>query len=74
MILARLLIVALSCTAFLTTTAFTTSTAYLTTGLRTTSLKMASLYDFKLKDMAGVEQSLSKYRGKVVLLENVASL
>ena len=35
---------------------------------------MTSLYDFKLKDMAGVEQSLSKYSGKVVLLENVASL
>ena len=38
------------------------------------SLKMASLYDFKLKDMTGVEQSMSKYRGNVVLVENVASL
>lgn len=35
---------------------------------------MASLHDFKLKDLAGVENSLSKYSGKVVLLENVASL
>ena len=39
------------------------------------ALKMAgSLHDFKLKDMKGVETDLGKYRGKVVLLENVASL
>ena len=33
-----------------------------------------SLYDYKLKDMNGIEQSLGKYSGKVVLIENVASL
>lgn len=35
---------------------------------------MASLHDFRLKDLHGQEVSLSKYAGKVVLLENVASL
>ena len=49
------------------------SLVVLTTSWRAT-MSMTSLYDFKLKDMAGVEQSLSKYSGKVVLLENVASL
>jgi Glutathione peroxidase len=59
-IFVRLLVVTIFCSTILTVTALT--------------LKMASLYDFKLKDMAGVEQSLSKYHGKIVLLENVASL
>jgi len=44
-------------------------------GFSASALKMAgSLHDFKLKDMKGVETDLGKYRGKVVLLENVASL
>lgn len=44
-------------------------------GFTSSALKMATnLHSFKLKDLTGVEQNLSKYAGKVVLLENVASL
>ena len=35
--------------------------------------KMNSVHDFTLKDIDGKDTSLSKYRGKVVLLVNVAS-
>jgi len=38
------------------------------------SLKMASLYDFTLKDMTGADVSFAKYKNKPVLLLNVASL
>lgn len=34
---------------------------------------MASVYDFRLKDIDGNDTSLEKYRGKVLLLVNVAS-
>lgn len=33
-----------------------------------------SIYDFTAVNLKGVEVSLSKYKGKVVLIENVASL
>lgn len=33
-----------------------------------------SIYDFTAKNLKGDEVSLSKYKGKVVLIENVASL
>jgi len=33
-----------------------------------------TLYDFKVKNLKGEEVNLSKYKGKVVLIENVASL
>jgi len=36
--------------------------------------KMASAYDFKLPLAGGGEKSLGDYKGKVVLIENVASL
>lgn len=32
-----------------------------------------SIYDFKMKDIRGQEKSLSDYKGKVVLIVNVAS-
>src|SRR6185436_10669707 len=35
--------------------------------------KMNSVYSFTLKDIDGKDVSLSKYRGKVLLLVNVAS-
>lgn len=38
------------------------------------SLKMASLYDFTLKDMTGADVSFAKYKNKPTLLLNVASL
>jgi glutathione peroxidase len=34
---------------------------------------MASIYDFKMKDIKGQERSLSDFRGQVLLLVNVAS-
>ena len=34
---------------------------------------MASVYDFKVKDIRGREKSLADYKGKVVLIVNVAS-
>lgn len=33
-----------------------------------------SFYDFKAVNLKGEEVSFSKYKGKVVLIENVASL
>jgi glutathione peroxidase-family protein len=33
-----------------------------------------TLYDFSLKTLAGVEFDVSALRGKVVLIENVASM
>ena len=39
------------------------------------SRKMSqSFYDFKAVNLKGEEVSFSKYKGKVVLIENVASL
>lgn len=34
---------------------------------------MASIYDFTVRDIEGVERSLSDFRGKVLLIVNVAS-
>lgn len=34
---------------------------------------MTSVYDFKVKDMEGQEQSLEKYKGKVLLIVNTAT-
>ena len=34
---------------------------------------MTTLHDFSLKDIDGEEHSLGEYRGKVVLVVNVAS-
>lgn len=39
-----------------------------------TQVQMASAHDFKLPLVGGGEKSLSDYKGKVVLIENVASL
>jgi len=38
------------------------------------SMQMASAHDFKLPLVGGGEKSLGDYKGKVVLIENVASL
>ena len=34
---------------------------------------MATVYDFKVKDMKGNEVSLSEYQGKVILIVNTAT-
>lgn len=45
------------------------------TGLRRyIAIATMSFYDLSAKNLAGEEVSFSKYRGKVVLIENVASL
>jgi glutathione peroxidase-family protein len=53
-------------------TSATTNTA--TTTTTTTAMTIpTSFYDFKLPDIAGTEQSLAQYRGKVVVVVNTAS-
>ena len=73
--LARLLVLATLLMLLSSTRAFCSRQLAATSSSRSrSSLKMASLYDFTLKDMAGADVSFAKYKNKPTLLLNVASL
>lgn len=38
------------------------------------SARMASFYDFSVKTLKGETKSMSDYKGKIVLIENTATL
>ena len=42
--------------------------------LQVTTTRMSSIYDFSVETMAGEPKPMSDYEGKVILIENTASL